>query len=86
MTAGEGACASAAWRSTAGVLAWPIKFPALRTGSSRAPKGANTRPLPGAEKGSVFAEERGSGRMPVRATRRDLLDEWAKCKAEESRM
>ena len=62
MTAGEGACASAAWRSTAGVLAWPIKFPALRTGSSRAPKGANTRPPPGAEKGSGFAEERRSGR------------------------
>ena len=47
--------------------------------------GANTRPPPGAEKGSVFAEERGSGRKPVRATRRDLLDEWAERSAEESR-
>ena len=72
----------------------------LRTGSSRAPEGyrfaqddtfflsfwGKYATAAGAEKGSVFAEERGSGRKPARATRRGYLDEWAERSDEESRM
>ena len=49
----------------------------LRTGAPRAPEGAKSRPLPAAGGGSGFAEEEQSGRMPVRATRRDDSYEWA---------